>query len=203
VADLQRVIPHNDALDEQLQDPLLVGQGRLFKARPRALTERLQVGPHLTSRVPLGEQPRLLLALSRQDLPAAGNLFAPLLEFGQVDRLPLVGVQQALLLTVELSQARLPLALRGSGVIRLLVRLVCEGLELCQQRRGVIEQLLDVVPNSGFQLIRLDRATWATAVTVTDHTILAVALVVAVFGMAFGRVVGHAEHGEAAGPARQ
>src|SRR5262249_11710014 len=75
-----------------------------------ALAEGLQVRPDLAGGVLLGPEPRLLLALGRQDLPPARDLRATLLQLGDVKRLRLVRVEQAPLLSVELAQLRLPLS---------------------------------------------------------------------------------------------
>ena len=69
--DLQRVLPDYDPLDQQLQDPLPLGQRRLVEPRPQPMTERLEVRPHRLRGLPLGTQALLLIALGGQDLPAA------------------------------------------------------------------------------------------------------------------------------------
>jgi hypothetical protein len=54
----------------------------------------------------------LLLALYRKHMSPSADLFASLLEFAEVDRLGLVGVEQAPLLAVESAQLRLTLPAR-------------------------------------------------------------------------------------------
>jgi hypothetical protein len=63
VADLHRVFPHDDAVDQQLQDPLPLGQRRLIEPRPHPLAERRQIDPDLLRRLALGAQSLLLIAL--------------------------------------------------------------------------------------------------------------------------------------------
>jgi putative transposase len=46
MTDLKATIAHDDALDDKLQDGLLVGKGRLVQARVDAIAERRQVHPH-------------------------------------------------------------------------------------------------------------------------------------------------------------
>ena len=77
MADLQCVLPYDDTLDEQLQEPLLLGQGGLLQPGTDALAEGLQVRPDLLGRLPLGPQPGLLLALGGEDLPPAGDPLTP------------------------------------------------------------------------------------------------------------------------------
>lgn len=55
MADLKATVAHDDALDDKLQDGLLVGKGRLVQARVDATAERRQVHPH-------GFSPQALLA---------------------------------------------------------------------------------------------------------------------------------------------
>ncbi len=90
MADLQRIWTDSDPVDQQLQDPLPLGQGRLIEPRPHPLAERRQVGPDFLRRLALGAEPLLLLVLSREYMPAHANLFATLLEFVEVNRLRLV-----------------------------------------------------------------------------------------------------------------
>src|SRR5262249_46450363 len=116
MADLQGVFPHDDTLDEQLQDPLPLGQGRALQPRPDALTERRQLLPDFPGLQPLLAQPRLLVPLGHQAVSRADDLLGALFQLRQVDALLLVGVEQALLLTVEPLQLRLPLLLLGLAV---------------------------------------------------------------------------------------
>ena len=46
MADLKATTAYDDALDDKLQDGLLVGKGRLVQARGDAMAERRQVHPH-------------------------------------------------------------------------------------------------------------------------------------------------------------
>src|SRR3954449_13183580 len=46
MTDLKATVAHDDALDDKLQDGLLVGKGRLVQARVDATAERCQVHPH-------------------------------------------------------------------------------------------------------------------------------------------------------------
>ena len=116
MADLQRILTDDDPVDQQLQDPLPLGQGRLIEPRPHPLAERRQVGPDFLRRLTLGAEPLLLLVLSREHTPAHANLFATLLEFVEVNRLRLVGVEQPLLLAVESAQLRLALLARRGAL---------------------------------------------------------------------------------------
>ena len=46
MADLKATVAHDDALDDKLQDGLLVGKCRRVQARVNATAERCQVHPH-------------------------------------------------------------------------------------------------------------------------------------------------------------
>jgi hypothetical protein len=108
VPDLQRVLPDYDPVDQQLQDPLSLPEGRLVEPRPHSPAERLQVRPDRLRRLTLGGQSLLLVALRGQDLPAASDLIAAGLQLLQVDHLGLIGIDQPLLLAGEPLNLRLP-----------------------------------------------------------------------------------------------
>ena len=46
MTDLKATVAHGDALDDKLQDRLLVGKSRPVQARVDAMAERRQVHPH-------------------------------------------------------------------------------------------------------------------------------------------------------------
>jgi len=46
MTDLKATVAHDDALDDKLQDRLLVGKSRRVQARVDAMAERRQVHPH-------------------------------------------------------------------------------------------------------------------------------------------------------------
>jgi hypothetical protein len=96
------------------------------------------------------------------------------------------------------------------GLPRLLLSLVVrrarrglpgEGRELAQERDGVMAEPLAVLPDRRVQFVALGLAPRAGAVAVPAATVPAVAAVVAPPGPAVGPVSGHAEQGQAAGPA--
>jgi hypothetical protein len=63
MADLQCLIPHNDPLHEQLQDPLLLLADDLTQSIADLLTKERQVLPYGLHREPLVAELRLLIAL--------------------------------------------------------------------------------------------------------------------------------------------
>jgi hypothetical protein len=201
VADLQRVLPYDDALDEQLQELLLLPQGRLLQPTADALAERLQVRPDFLGRTPRALEARQLLALGGEGLPADGDLLAALFQLLQVDDIGLVGVEQALLLALEAPHLPLPFLPLGPVTCLLIVGLAGERLELLQQRGGVVEQPLDVLPDRRVEFLGLRLPLRARVVPVPAGAVPAVAAVVAPPGLAIRSVAGHAEHGQATGPA--
>jgi len=203
VADLQRVLPHDDALNEHVQEPLFLGQRGLVEPAADALAKRLQVRQGLPGRAPLGAQACLLVPLRGEGFAPAGQLLPALLELGQVDDLRLVGVEQALLFAVQPPQPGRPLLVLGAPVGLPFLGFPGEGLELSQERDGVVEQPLDVLPNGRVEFLDLGLPLGTGAVPVTAHAVPAVAAVVAPPRGAIGRMGSHAEHGQAARPAGQ
>jgi hypothetical protein len=69
VADLQRVLPHDDALHEQLQDLLALGHRGFIWSGPDPGAERRQVAPDLSGRPPFLAELGLLVSLGDEDQP--------------------------------------------------------------------------------------------------------------------------------------
>jgi hypothetical protein len=96
VADLNRVVVDDDALDQEPEDGLLLGERDPPKSVADALAECRQVSQDFLSAGALPAQSCLLLAFGQQSLAAMGDLLTSLGEFGQVDNPRLVGINQAL-----------------------------------------------------------------------------------------------------------
>jgi hypothetical protein len=203
MADLQRVLPHDDALDQQPQDLLPLGEAGRRQSAPHTVAERLQVCPYLPGLLTLRPQPRLLLVLGGQRLAAAGNLLTAILQLRQVDDPGLVGIEQPLFLAVDAPHLCLRLAFFRTRARLRGVRLARQRLELFQQSFRIVEQLLNVPPDGSLQCVGLHRTARAGAVAVARDAVLAVAFVVAVLHLAGLVAEGDAEHGQAARPARQ
>jgi len=69
------VLPDYDPLDQELQDPLALREGRLVEPGPHPPAERLEVRPDRLRRLTLGLKPLLLVSLGHEDLPSAADLF--------------------------------------------------------------------------------------------------------------------------------
>ena len=155
MADLQFPLPHDHALDQQLQDLLLLRQRRPVQPGPDPLAERRQVREHRPGTRRLLAEPRLLVALLGQGRPTLDDAPAAQSEFLQADDLRLVGVDQAPLLTLQ----SLELGLELPGLLPP-VDLALGGeprhvVEPSQQRLRVAKQALDVPPDRGLQGARL------------------------------------------------
>ncbi len=118
VADLQRVLADYDPLDQQLQDPLPLGERRLAQTRADPATECLEVGPDRSGRLLLVAEALLLVALGDQHLPTPADLLAASLQFGQVDHLGLIRIDQSLLLAGEPLELGFPAMHRVRAVLR-------------------------------------------------------------------------------------
>ena len=108
----------------------------------------------------------LLIVLRCEHLSANFDLFTALLEFLEIDRLGLVGIDQSMLLTVQSAELSGPLlahcprvGIEGVGLLGLF-------LELGGQRGRVVEQLLDMVPDDRVELLDLGPGLGAAALAV-------------------------------------
>ncbi|WP_406696324.1 hypothetical protein [Singulisphaera sp. Ch08] len=106
--DLQRVFPDYDSVDQQLQDPLPLCEGRLVEPVADSSAERLEVCPDGLRRLPLGVQSLFLVTLCCKDMSMPLNFLATCLQLGQIDHLSLISVDQPLFLPVEPLQLQLP-----------------------------------------------------------------------------------------------
>src|SRR4051812_49187884 len=93
MADLQTVVADDDALDDELQDRLLVGKRRLVQAGVNAITKRLQAGANGLGLDALATEVIALLLLALQGPALVSQMAAPLRQLGQGHRAGLVGVQ--------------------------------------------------------------------------------------------------------------
>jgi putative transposase len=93
MADLQTAVADDDALDDELQDRLLVGERRLVQAGVNAITKRLQAGANGLGLEALATEVIALLLLALQGQALVSQLVAPLRQLGQGHRAGLVGVQ--------------------------------------------------------------------------------------------------------------
>ena len=191
---LQGVLTYDDTIDEQVQDPLLLGEGGFVQARTDALTEGRYILPDVASGGPLGMEPRLLIALGQEELPAPLELLPTAFELIEVQNLRLISIEETLLFTVEPPQVSLPLVRRGFLIIRLSLCLVCERLELSQQGRGVTQELANVVPDRGIEFLNLGEALRTPTRAIPADAIAPVTLVIAM-GPRVRRRAGDAKHG--------
>jgi hypothetical protein len=182
---------------------LFLGQGSVRQPPPNTLTERFQVCPDFLGGPLLAVQARQLFQLGCQSLPPAGDLVSPLFQLRQVDNFGLVGGQQALLLSFQTPQLRLPFLLFSPLIYLLSIGLSSEGLELLQQCGGGVEQTLDVAPHSCLQFVRLDPTLRTTVLPIATDAVLAVALVVSVLRPARRCMEGDTKHRQATGLATE
>jgi transposase len=177
--DLDVVVMHGDALDDELQDRLPLGDARslppsgnpraegreAFKRRERALAlflQAAQLGVLLLGQSALGSQ-RL----------------APLGKLWEADHLRLVSLDQAAIGTLDALDPLLDLALRRAGRVLDSAGFGCEAFELRQQPFGVAKQAGDVVPDNLIKRVGIDACPRAFRRTRAREWILARAPVVA------------------------
>src|SRR3954471_17349063 len=93
MAGLQTAVADDDALDDELQDRLLVGKRRFVQAGVNAITKRLQAGANGLGLDALATEVIALLLLALQGQALVSQMVAPLRQLGQGHRAGLVGVQ--------------------------------------------------------------------------------------------------------------
>ena len=101
MADLQVVVVDNDTLHQQRQNGLLVGDRGGRQARADARAEGLEIGEHALCVGPLATQPRLLLALLVNGLPALRDRVPTLRQFLEGQDAGLIGVHEAAVFAPE------------------------------------------------------------------------------------------------------
>src|SRR4051812_49193881 len=94
VTDLQRLLPHDHALDQQLQDRLLLLQARPVQAAADSLAESSEVAQDPLGMGRPSDQPQLLLVLLIKDEAALGKSATALIQFLQADDRRLIRVDQ-------------------------------------------------------------------------------------------------------------
>jgi hypothetical protein len=129
------------------------------------------------------------------------NLFASLFEFARVDRLGLVGAEQALPLAIESAQLRLTLLVHSVRAAVECIGLSGPLLELGSQCGRIVEQALDMAPDGGVEFLGLGPGLRTAALAVASDGVLAVTHVVTMHASPAGPAGGDAEHGQTAGPA--
>jgi transposase-like protein len=117
MTDLQAAIADDDALDDQLQDRLLVGEAGILQARAHTGAEGLQAGPYRLGLGTLLAKPVSLLLLPFQAASLLGEAVASLGHLRQTDGAGLVGIQQALVGAVGSVHSRAEQLVSGSLTI--------------------------------------------------------------------------------------
>ena len=100
VANLQGVLAHYNALDQQLQERLLFGKGKMVEAILDVRTEGGQTLQHLLGAVLLLMQLRLLPLLVEEALPPERQFLTTLAQFVEADDLGLIRIHQSVFLAL-------------------------------------------------------------------------------------------------------
>ena len=179
MTDLQRLLAHDHALDQQLQERLLLLEARPVQAAADSLAERREVAEDPLGMGRLPNPPQLLLVLLGQDEAALGDPATALIQFFQTDDRRLVGIDEAFGLPIQ--SPELGLELVGFG---LLARAPCFRVpghvsELSEQHFRVAEELLDMAPDRPLQAVRRRHLLGAAPLARAARTVLAVAPVIA------------------------
>ena len=161
MADLQSILPHDNPLDEQLQDGLPVLEAGLTQPGADPLTEGRQLRQHRLRAGAFLPQLHLLFALVQQGSSPLLQQRAALGQFVQGEDAGLVRIQQPALLASQALEADRELLRLGLLLLVSCDAQLSKALELGQQLARVTEQAGDMVPDRGFQLLGLDRPVWA------------------------------------------
>ena len=162
MADLQGVLAHYNALDQQLQERLFLGEAEMIQTFPDVLAESRQAGQDFLGLVLLLLELGLLPLLVEQALLPDGQFLATLAELIQADHFALVGVDQPAFLAGQAVECRLELAALALFLVSAFLCQAGELLELGQQTRRVLQQLADVLPDGGLQRLCRDGALRAS-----------------------------------------
>ena len=106
MADLQAVLMHNDALNDELQNGLSVGKGGLLQAITDALGEGGNICQDLLGLSMLLAELKVLLLLLLQGSALFGELLTPIGQFLEAEDPGLIGVDQPSIGLVQARQAR-------------------------------------------------------------------------------------------------
>ena len=147
MADLQRLLPYDNALDEQLQDCLLLRERRRVEARADPRAEGRQIGEHDLGGRRFLPSADLLFPLRNQCPPPHRELLAPRTEFLQADDLRLIGIDEAARLAVQPLELRFELVRLGLLAGIALAGELGEVLELREEPLRIAQELADMVPD--------------------------------------------------------
>jgi hypothetical protein len=196
MADLQAVFVNDDALDDELQDGLLVGKARRVETAADAVAEGGQVIQHRLGLDLLAAELLLLDTLLLEACALLGQRAPSFGEFLKADRLGLIGIDQPPIGAGEPVEPRLDLLLGRVRVLRFPVGTGGNTLKLRQQLLGVGKQRADMRPHGGLQLVAVDLRARASGLACGHHTVLAGAAI-GVPDAAGGRDASDPMHGQA------
>jgi hypothetical protein len=203
VANLQAVLSHNDPLDEQLQDRLLVLRSDLVQPTPDMLAEGSEVLKNLLGMGSFLTESGLLFQLLPQGASPLLQLISSPGEFLQIYDIGLVCVDQAALLAGDSLYSGLQLL--GLGTLLLISLDSCLGkaIVLSKQSTWICQKLGNVIPDCRFQFLGFDGSARTGLLPRAQDAVLAVALVVAPLGLCRCGFVGPTEHGQTTDTATQ
>jgi hypothetical protein len=105
MADLQAVLMDNDALDDELQNRLLVGKAGILQTVMDGLGEYGKIGQNFLCLSTLLAELKVLFLLLLQSPALGGKLLAPVGEFLQAEDAGLVGIDQPPIGLIQARQA--------------------------------------------------------------------------------------------------
>src|SRR5215217_3412330 len=179
MADLQRALMDDDALDDELQDSLALAEAGILEPRADPFAERGHVRQHGLSTDALVGQAAVLAALLRGGVTLLGDRPTPFGQLREADHAGLVGLEQPLVGPCQTVEPGLELP-RDRLVLRAPVRrLGDEALELGDELPRIAEQADEVIPHRLLEHLGIDHRPRAFGVAPGRQRIDAGAAVVA------------------------
>jgi hypothetical protein len=177
MADFQVVRVDDNTLDNELQNSLLFGKGRIMEAGSNARREGFQVREHFLDASLLLPKLTLLLLLLFQRAALLRDVLAPLQQFLQAESLGLIGIKQPPVGPFEAIKPRVQLSF--CHIVPGHIGLRHKSLELSKQLVRIAQEIYNVIPYDCFNIIGLYARSRARRFPCRENAVLSRALICA------------------------
>ena len=177
MADFQVVRVDYNTLDNELQNSLLFGKGRIMEAGSNARREGFQVREHFLDASLLLPKLTLLVLLLFQRAALLRDVLAPLQQFLQAESLGLIGIKQPPVGPFEAIKPRVQLSF--CHIVPGHIGLRRKSLELSKQLVRIAQEIYNVIPYHRFNIIGLYARSRARRFPCRENAVLSRALICA------------------------